>query len=153
MYLITLETSIAASKKTCFDLSRDIDLHLLSARDTNEKVIAGRNTGLCELNDEVTWQAIHFGFPFKMKVRITRMELYDFFQDEMVSGPFKSMRHEHHFREAGQDTIMTDFFYYEVPFGFLGKLFNTVILKWHLTRFLKKRNDVIRHQAEYNVQK
>lgn len=151
MYLITLETRIAASKKTCFNLSRDINMHLHAASHTGEKVIAGKSSGLCELGDEITWQAYHFGWPFKMKVKITRMEEFIFFQDEMVSGPFKYMRHEHRFEESDEGTIMSDFFHYDVPFGVLGKIVNAIILERHLTQFLKKRNEIIQTFAEYDV--
>ncbi len=58
---IHLQTFIKAKKELVFDLSRSIDLHLLSTKKTNEKAIAGKTSGLMELNDTVTWRAKHLG--------------------------------------------------------------------------------------------
>jgi hypothetical protein len=57
---IDLTTIINAPIEICFDLSRSIDLHQQSTQQTHEKAIAGRTTGLIELNEFVTWQATHF---------------------------------------------------------------------------------------------
>ncbi len=66
----------------------------------------------------------------------------------MTKGAFKSMRHEHHFKEVDGRTIMTDKFEYEVPFGFAGKIFDKLILKSYMTDFLMTRNEVIKEVAE-----
>ena len=58
---IHLQTFIKAKKELVFDLSRSIDLHLLSTKKTNEKAIAGKTSGLMELNDTVTWRAKNLG--------------------------------------------------------------------------------------------
>lgn len=52
MGLIKLEIFINADLKTVFDLARNIDLHQISTKHTNEKAIAGRVSGLIELNIE-----------------------------------------------------------------------------------------------------
>lgn len=71
-----------------------------------------------------------------------------FFEDQMVSGAFKSMRHEHHFKQVGEATVMVDVFMYEVPFGALGRLFGKVVLRKYMTKFLEKRNQVVREVSE-----
>lgn len=55
MPVITLDTYIQASREVVFDLSRDIDLHQISTRHTNEKAIAGKTSGLIGLGETVTW--------------------------------------------------------------------------------------------------
>ena len=62
MAKIELSTIINATIETVFNLSRNIDIHLLSTHQTNEKAIAGRTFGLIELNETVTWRGKHFGF-------------------------------------------------------------------------------------------
>ena len=62
MPTIYLSTFIRATPTTTFDLSRSIDLHQISTKQTQEKVIAGRMSGLIELGESVTWRAKHFGF-------------------------------------------------------------------------------------------
>jgi ligand-binding SRPBCC domain-containing protein len=148
MTTIQLTTIINAPIEKCFDVSRDVRVHELSTGNTNEKAIAGRTSGLCELNDEITWKATHFGIRQKLSVKITKMEPPLFFEDQMLKGAFKSMRHEHHFRSFGETTEMTDKFYYEVPLGFLGKCFDKLVLKKYMTRFLMVRNQVIKEHCE-----
>ena len=61
MPLIVLETIIHADKRTCFDLSRNIDFHKYSLKHSNEKAIAGKTSGLIGLGESVTREAAHFG--------------------------------------------------------------------------------------------
>jgi ligand-binding SRPBCC domain-containing protein len=148
MTTIILTTEINASAQRCFDLSRDVDIHLESTEHTNEKVVGGRSSGLFELGDEVTWEAVHFGIEQRLSTKITQMNAPHFFEDVMTKGAFKSMRHEHHFEEKNGKTYMRDVFRYETPFGFFGRLFDKLVLKKHMTTLLTKRNMVIRQVAE-----
>ena len=56
MPLVRLETLIHAPIDRCFDLSRDIDLHIRSTEGTEEIAVAGVTTGLIGLGEEVTWE-------------------------------------------------------------------------------------------------
>ncbi len=154
MTRIQLTTEISAPIETCFDVSRDIDIHQLSTEGTNEKAIAGRTSGLCEQGDQVTWEAKHFGIKQQLTVQIVKVERPLYFEDRMLKGAFKSMRHEHHFEEKDGKTIMSDLFEYEVPFGIFGNIFDKLILKNYMNRFLKIRNRVLKSVAEktYNTQ-
>jgi ligand-binding SRPBCC domain-containing protein len=145
---LLLATTIHASVQTCFDLARSIDTHLQSTARTKEKVVAGRKSGLCELHDEMTWEAVHFGIRQRLSSRITRMEKPFFFEDTMLKGAFKSLRHEHYFEEKNGMTEMRDVFRYEVPYGIFGKFFNWLLLKKYLARFIAERNAVIKKLAE-----
>jgi ligand-binding SRPBCC domain-containing protein len=58
------------------------------------------------------------------------------------------MEHEHHFQLSNGFTIMTDHFCYQVPFGFLGSIFNYLILKKYMTQLLVTRNEMIKKVAE-----
>lgn len=148
MTVINLITEIKAPIDRCFDVSRDAELHQLSATGTNERVVAGRSKGLFELNDEVTWEAVHFGVKQRLTVKITAMNKPHSFTDKMLKGAFKSMCHEHSFEERKGVTIMTDVFKYEVPFGFIGGLVDKLVLKSYMTRFLETRNAVLKEYVE-----
>lgn len=148
MTTINLTTQIKASIDACFDLSRDVDAHMLSAKDTNEKAISGRTSGLCELGDTITWQAKHFGIKQNLTVEISLFNRPIFFEDRMLKGAFKSMRHEHHFEEKNGVTIMRDIFEYEVPYGVMGKLFDRFLLRKHMINFLSTRNQLLKEIAE-----
>lgn len=148
MPVIIVNTFIKAPIGITFDLARSIDLHILSTQGTNEKAIAGRTSGLAELNDTITWKATHFGIRQKLTSKITGIEAPYFFRDDMLSGAFSKMWHEHFFEEAEGSTVMKDFFYYKSPMGFFGRIFDKLILENYMRRFLEKRNAVIRHYAE-----
>lgn len=148
MTTINLITKINAQKKIVFELSRNIDVHQNSASKTNEKAIAGITFGLINLNETVTWKGKHFGIYLTHTSKITEMELYDYFVDQMASGNFKSFKHEHSFIEKNGKTVMIDNLMYETPFGIFGKLFDNLVLKKHMTNFLKTRNEVLKKLAE-----
>ena len=148
MTTINLITKINAPKQIVFDLSRDIDVHQNSASQTHEKAIEGVTTGLIHYNETVTWSGKHFGFYLQHKSRITAMDLYDYFVDEMEEGTFKSFKHEHSFVEKDGKTVMIDTLNYETPFGIFGRLFDKILLKKHLTHFIIERNKVLKRLAE-----
>ncbi len=148
MTTIHLTTEIDAAPERCFDASRDIDVHQRSAAGTSERAIGGRTTGLCEPGDTVTWEARHFGITQRLTVQITRFERPCFFEDTMLKGAFRHMRHEHHFQEKGGKTIMTDRFEYETPYGIIGAVFDKLVLKRHMTNFLLTRNRYIKDVVE-----
>ncbi|GAA4325283.1 hypothetical protein GCM10023149_27510 [Mucilaginibacter gynuensis] len=146
---LDIVTHISAPAERVFDLSRSIDLHLISTRHTNEKAIAGRKSGLIELGESVTWQAKHFGITQKLTSKITEFDYPNHFTDEMVEGAFQAFRHEHIFKSFGPNQmLMMDIFAYEVPYGIAGYAFSRIILARYMTHLLVKRNDVIRQIAE-----
>jgi ligand-binding SRPBCC domain-containing protein len=151
MTRIILHTLINASQERCFDLSRDADVHLLSTKQTKERVVSGRSTGLFELYDEVTWEAVHLGVKQKLSSVITGFDRPVFFEDTMKKGAFKTMRHEHHFKKEEDATLMTDIFEYEVPFGLPGKIFDLIYLRKYMINLLNRRNACIKELAEKNV--
>tara|TARA_B100000508_G_scaffold138070_1_gene133532 strand:+ start:653 stop:1129 length:477 start_codon:yes stop_codon:yes gene_type:complete len=145
---IELITEIKASVEVVFDLSRSIDLHKISTEHTNETAIDGKTSGLIEMGEFVTWRAKHFGVYQKLTSKITEYNRPTLFVDEMVQGTFKSFRHEHHFEQTHEGTLMTDYFDYVSPLGWLGKLADNLFLKKYMTNLLEKRNKVVKSFAE-----
>ena len=145
---IELTTEIKSTLCICFDLSRSIDLHEVSTKQTNEKAIAGVTSGLINLNESVTWQATHFGVRQKLTSKITAFDRPNYFRDEQVKGAFKSFHHEHTFEQMGEKIIMKDIFEFQSPFGILGKIFNKLILTNYMEKLLIDRNKVIKEFAE-----
>lgn len=145
---LVLLTSIKAPIQVVFDCSRSIDIHQLSTAKTNEKAIAGRTSGLCELGDEVTWRAKHFGIYQTLSSKITKLKAPFYFQDCMVKGAFSFIKHDHFFEEKDGLTEMKDVFSYGVPYGIFGKLFDKFILKKYMAALLTERNRVIKGVAE-----
>lgn len=149
MPVIRMEFTIQAPQQICFDAARSIDLHMESTVSTREKAIGGVTSGLINLGETVTWEAVHFGIKQHLTAKITEMEAPRYFVDEMVSGAFKRFHHTHEFVPLGEnETKMLDTFDYSSPFGILGKLFDWLVLEAYMTRFLRTRNEYIKQAAE-----
>ncbi|MCH7525512.1 MAG: SRPBCC family protein [Bacteroidetes bacterium] len=148
MELITLQTYINADIKTCFDLARNIDFHQESLQHSNEKAISGKTSGLISLGESVTWEAKHFGITQRLTSKITEFNSPNYFVDEMVSGAFKSFKHEHIFQQKGNQTLMIDKFYFQSPYRIIGKVANRLFLKKYMINLLKTRNQLLKIAAE-----
>jgi ligand-binding SRPBCC domain-containing protein len=145
---LKLTTSINAPIELCFNLARSVEVHLESTSHTNEKVIRGRTSGLCQPGDTITWRARHFGIFQQLTVEITQMIPFTFFQDKMVKGAFKEFTHDHLFRYENGKTIMDDIFNYSAPLFILGKIAEKSFLDNYMLNLLKKRNSSIKKLAE-----
>jgi ligand-binding SRPBCC domain-containing protein len=145
---IEIQTKIEAAREIVFDLSRSIDLHKISTQQTNETAIDGITRGLIGLNESVTWRAKHFGIYQKLTSKVTEFDRPNYFADEMVSGAFSEFKHQHHFADLNDGTLMTDIFIYKSPFGILGKFVDRIILKKYMTDLLTDRNRIVKEFAE-----
>ncbi len=148
MPIIHLKIEIRADLNVVFDLACSIDLHKISTAHTNEEAIAGKTSGLIALNDQITWRAKHLGVTQNLTSLITGFERPNYFTDEMVQGAFKRFKHEHYFSDQNGIVIMEDVFNYDAPLGFLGRIADLLFLEKYMTRFLQKRNEVIKEFAE-----
>ncbi|MDQ0416320.1 ligand-binding SRPBCC domain-containing protein [Croceifilum oryzae] len=148
MPIIKTELHINAPIQVCFDLARSIDVHMESTAHTHERAIAGVTSGLIELNQTVTWVAVHFGIKQSLTAKITELDAPTYFVDEMVSGVFKRFRHEHRFMKQENGTLMLDYFDYTSPLGYLGILADRLFLENYMKKFLMKRNEYIKSVAE-----
>lgn len=148
MPVIYLETRINAPVEVVFDLARSIDVHQESLAHTEERAVAGVTSGVIEMLEEVTWEARHLGMRRRMRVRITAFDRGRHFRDDMVEGPLKFMRHEHHFEETRDGALMSDRFEFASRFGIFGRVFDAVYLTGYLRKLLKIRNAAIKEMAE-----
>jgi ligand-binding SRPBCC domain-containing protein len=149
MITIRLSTSIAAPRERVFDLTRSIDLHTRSLSWTREVPVAGRTSGLIGLGETVTWRAWHLGVRQRLTSRISAYDRPAYFQDVMVSGAFAWMEHDHWFDAAPDGgTVLRDEFRFAAPLGALGRIAEAVVLRRYMTRFLERRNAVIKRVAE-----
>lgn len=148
MTRIKVTTTINTPIEIVFNNCRNIDIHQYSASKTNEKAIEGRTSGLINKGETVTWKGKHFGIYLKHQSIISEMDFPTYFVDEQLKGHFKNFKHQHFFIKKENLTIMTDILEYKTPFGFFGKLFNRLLLKNHLTKFIQNRNKIIKQITE-----
>jgi ligand-binding SRPBCC domain-containing protein len=148
MQTIRLVTWVNAPVERCFKLSLSVDLHVLSARSTGERIVAGVGTGLMGLNQTVTWSAKHFGRQFQHTSLLDAWRPFSYFRDVMVEGAFETFVHEHHFAVMNDGTRIRDEVRFSAPMGPLGLVAEKLVLRRHLIRLLKRRNSVIKQVAE-----
>jgi ligand-binding SRPBCC domain-containing protein len=151
MVTIHETTWIEAPVGLCFDISRSVEVHVLGNVHFQESAVAigGRTSGLIELGERVTWRARHFWTWHELTSEITRLQSPAYFQDVMVRGIFRCMKHDHYFRQLpnGQ-TEMRDAFAFATPVPVLGRIAELVFLGHYMRKLLRERNQAIRQVAE-----
>lgn len=148
MPVIHLQTVIDAPRERVFDLARSIDVHLASTPGTDERAVAGVTSGLIGLNEEVTWEARHFGLKQRLRAKISQMARPYHFQDIMLEGAFAYLRHDHVFEFRYGKTMMTDLFEFRAPLGMLGRMAERAFLRSYMLHLLFQRNDILQRMAE-----
>ena len=134
----TLVTETPMSAEALFDLSLDIDAHIASMSQSDERAVAGVRTGLIGLGETVTWRARHFGIWWTMTSQITALERPTRFTDEQVRGPFTTFVHEHRFEQLATGSRMTDTITLASPV--FGVWAERLVLVPYLRRLIAKRN-------------
>jgi ligand-binding SRPBCC domain-containing protein len=144
-------TVINAPIERCFDLARSVEVHLEGNVHFGEQAVAtaGIKSGLVGMAQQVTWRAKHFGFWHTLTSEITAMNRPTYFQDRMIEGPFRFMKHDHYFRLLPENgTEMRDVFCFAAPVPVLGVCVEAVVLRRYMRGLLRERNLVLKRIAE-----
>ena len=149
MGTFTVITRIAAPPVECFDAARDVSLHAKSASFSGERLVApGKLEGLLEAGDLVCFEGRHFGVRQRFCARITELDRPRIFVDEMVSGAFRWLRHEHQFVQVDGSTQMVDVLTWESPLGVLGRIADRLFLERHLRGFVEAKQRALKNIIE-----
>jgi len=70
---------------------------------------------------------------------ITHVKELEYFVDEQRSGPYKIWHHQHKIEPIEGGVLMTDIVTYEPPFGFIGSIANTLLIKNQLKKIFEFR--------------
>ena len=151
MPIIHHEIFIHAPITVCFDLARNIDVHIQTTGKTNERAVAGVTSGLIEKGQTVTWEATHLGVRQKLTAKITEMDRPYRFVDVMVKGAFHSFTHTHEFVGSGTGTIMKDIFSYKSPLGVVGIIADKLFLERYMREFIVSRAEELKKIAEESI--
>jgi ligand-binding SRPBCC domain-containing protein len=151
--MVRLEETIEidAPIERCFDLARSIEVHVLGNVHFGENALAvgDVNSGLIEMGQTVVWRAKHFWIWQTLTSRMTAFNRPVFFEDTMLRGAFKSMRHEHFFRSLPEGgTEMKDVLYFSAPLPVLGRIAEVLVVRRHMHNLLHERNVVLKQVAE-----
>lgn len=74
---------------------------------------------------------------------ITHVEDRRYFVDEQRFGPYAMWHHQHHFVELDGGVEMTDIVHYKLPYGFVGKLVNKLMVRKQLDDIFKFRSAAV----------
>ena len=147
MTTIVVETRIKAPIELCFDLARDVDAHVRTSSSTGERAVAGKTSGLLELGDSVTFEAVHFGIKQRLTARIVEFDRPRRFVDEMVKGAFSSLQHFHEFFVDGDQTLMRDTLIWRSPLGPLGVIADRLLVERHMRSFIIQKQTELKNYA------
>jgi len=81
--------------------------------------------------------------PMSWVTEITHVQEPNFFVDEQRKGPYKMWHHQHKIEAIEGGVLMTDIVNYQPPFGFLGSIANTMIIKKQLKEIFDYRTIAI----------
>jgi ligand-binding SRPBCC domain-containing protein len=79
------------------------------------------------------------GIKLNWITEITKVKDKTYFIDEQRFGPYSFWHHKHFFEVSGDGVKMTDVVHYALPFGFLGRIMNALIVKNKLSQIFEFR--------------
>jgi ligand-binding SRPBCC domain-containing protein len=85
-------------------------------------------------------------FPTRWRTMITAYDPPNLFVDEQLSGPYSFWHHTHRFAAKGTGTNITDEIRYVLPFGPVGSLVHTLVVRRQLEGIFAHRREVIAEQ-------
>ena len=149
MTRVVVETFIAAPVEACFDAARSVEAHTRSAAFSGERVVPpGKLSGFLEHGDLVAFEGRHFGMRQRFVARITNIERPRRFDDEMVEGIFRWLRHVHEFETVDGGTLMRDTLEWQAPLGFLGDIADALFLARHMEWFVRTKQSHLKAIVE-----
>jgi ligand-binding SRPBCC domain-containing protein len=74
---------------------------------------------------------------------ITQVQPANYFIDEQRFGPYAMWHHEHHFKQVDGGIEMTDEITYAIPFGFIGRIANSLFVRRQLQAIFRYRYDTL----------
>ena len=79
------------------------------------------------------------GLKMHWVTEITHVEYLNYFIDEQRFGPYKLWHHQHFLKKVEGGVEMIDIVHYKIPFGFIGKIANTLFVKAKLKKIFDFR--------------
>ncbi len=80
-----------------------------------------------------------FGIKMTWVTEITHVKEKEYFVDEQRVGPYSMWHHEHKIEPIEGGVLMTDIVSYKPPFGFLGTIANSILIKKQLKEIFDYR--------------
>jgi len=84
-----------------------------------------------------------FGIPLHWQTEISKIEKPQMFIDKQLKGPYKIWEHTHHFVQKQKGILMKDEVKYQLPFGIIGKMTHSLIVRKKIERIFNYRKEVL----------
>jgi ligand-binding SRPBCC domain-containing protein len=146
MQKIHLTNFIASPLERVFDLSRHLSIYKNVFNGRTENFISG--SGLLNKGDTLTIQVKHFGKPRSVNLRVAGLEKGILYSEEQVKGDLQFYKHDHHFKQVENGTIMIDLVEFGLPKDPIGKLAGRFYLRRYIENIVQRRNRLIKQYAE-----
>ncbi len=80
-----------------------------------------------------------FGIKLNWMTEISQVKEHDYFVDDQRFGPFALWHHQHHFKEIPGGVNMIDMVDYAIPYSFIGRIANSILVKKELKKMFDYR--------------
>ena len=91
-----------------------------------------------------------FGIPAHWQTEISKMKKPLFFTDRQLKGPYKIWEHTHAFYEKDNGIFMQDEVKYQLPFGIIGRITHSLIVRKKLENIFTYRKEILKKIFEHN---
>ena len=81
------------------------------------------------------------GFKTRWVTEITQVKKPDYFVDIQLYGPYKLWHHKHFIHEIDNGVRIEDIVHYRLPFGFIGNMMHSAVVKPKLENIFKTRTE------------
>lgn len=83
------------------------------------------------------------GIAVRWQTEICKVQNQNYFTDRQAKGPYKIWEHTHTFSEVDGGVLMHDIVNYKLPFGFLGRTLNSILIKGKIDSIFVYRKKIL----------
>ena len=83
------------------------------------------------------------GIPLKWETEICKVQKPLFFTDRQLKGPYKLWEHTHTYVEMNNGVLMKDEVKYQLPFGLIGDMVHTILVRKKVENIFSFRKQVL----------
>jgi ligand-binding SRPBCC domain-containing protein len=83
------------------------------------------------------------GIKLNWMTEITHVKEKEYFVDEQRFGPYALWHHQHHFKEVKGGVLMVDQLNYAIPYGFIGRIANRLLVEKKVKEIFEFRRKAI----------
>ena len=142
-YVLERRQIVPGDLETVFSFFKDpMNLEAITPPWMHFEVLASTDERVCkgtEITYRLRWQIV----PMIWKSQISEYMENTLFADRMLKGPYRRWHHSHLFRSVPDGVEMTDVVQYELPFGLLGRLIHTLVVRSQLEAIFDYRREAI----------